>query len=445
MHQGIYVVAAGLDGFKKNTIYFPHENLVVVSGKPWTFEIADLIELKARSVSNFTDCYRYLSDTNAAKMKTAVCIGFFHFAHHLWNELPGVDRLLRKKMLGSVDKFFILREPLGKIDQIYPEIRPDQIEREDTTSKLFDHLISDNYFTIKLGSDFVASELVNRVYEVAKKNCRSETLERVQNARRRHFPLLWVGVRVGSRMWINQVDGLAKLIDRLYSEFPRLGVVFDGFSLPADRSGGSNNNEEYGEILRQENQIVNDILQELEQNPQARGIFNIVGSSIYDANVWAHGVDVYLSPYGSLQHKVAWFANKPGIIHANKTILEASSKQLKHLWAAFENPVKPRFARHDTVADVQYDGEQAVIYRETSDWHKESGAGVLSMSKKHQRMPEFGNYELDWEALYTELADLIRSPDIWHRIDPEIMVHLGKRKLKKILHMITNYVDRDKI
>jgi hypothetical protein len=437
--QIFYVVVAGLDGYKKNAIYFPQENLVVVSGKPWTFEIADLVELQARAVSNFIDCYRYLSDNNAAKMRTAACIGFFHFAHHLWNELPGIDRLLRANMLDSVDKFFVLREPLGKIDQIYPEIHPDQIERENTTGNIFKHLIKNNYFTIKLGSDLVSNELVNRVYGVAKENCRPKTLERVQNARRRHFPLLWVGVRVGSRMWINQVDGLAKLIDKLYAEFPRLGVVFDGFSMPADRSGEFDANQEYDKILCEENQIVNHIIQKLGQHPSANGIYNVVGSSIYEANIWAHGVDVYLSPYGTLQHKVAWFAKKPGIIHSNKTVLEASSK---HLWAAFEYPVKPRFARHALVRDVHHNKEQPLIYRETSDWQKESGAGVLSMSKRHQRAPEFDNYELDWEALYSELVDLIRSSDTWGRMDTEIIAHLGKRKLKKILHTITNYINR---
>jgi hypothetical protein len=440
--QVFYIITAGLDGFKKNALYFPRENLVIVSGKPWTFEIADLIELQARMVSNFGACYRYLYNNDLSKRRTAVCVGFFHFAHHLWNELPGIDRLLRKKTIGKIDKFFILREPLGKINEIFPELNSDQIERKNTIGALFDDLISDNYFVIKVGSEFITNKLVNRVYEVSKKNCRPDTHEVVQDARRKHFPLLWVGIRVGSRSWINQVDGLAKLIERVHSEFPQLGVVFDGFSLPADRSGEFVDNQEYGEILRQETTVVSEILQRLERHGRALGIFNIVGSSVYDANVWAHTIDVYLSPYGTLQHKVGWFADKPGIIHSNKTVLRASSK---HLWAAFERVVKPRFARHTAVVDVGSTKEHAVIYRETSDWQKESGAGLASMVKRAQSGADFENYEVDWEALYIDLIHLIRSPKILHRMDREVLLNMGKRKVKKIVRIITNYADRSKI
>jgi hypothetical protein len=438
--QAFYIVIAGLDGFMKNAIYFPQQELVVITGKPWTFEEADLIELQARAVCHFGGCYRYLSDNNAAKRGTAVCVGFFHFAHHLWNELPGIDRLLRKKILSRVDKFLLLREPLGAIEQIFPEIPADKIERKYTTDTMFQNIVTKNYFAIKVGDDLITEELVNRVYEVAKQNCRPETLDAVQNARRQHFPLLWVGIRVGSRMWINQIDGLAKLIDTLHTEFPRLGVVFDGFSLPADRSDKSSDNREYDEILREENRVVTDIMHRLERHPQALGIYNIVGSSIYDANVWAHAIDVYVSPYGTLQHKVGWFANKPGTIHSNKTVLQWT----KHLWAGRENAIKPRAVRYAGVVDAQKI-KQAVIYRETSDWHNESGAGIQSMAKRVQSDPEFDNYELDWEALYSDLIDLIRSPKMLHKLDREIMALACKRKIKKALHVLTNYVDRDKI
>ena len=436
--QVFYVIVAGLDGFKKNAIYFPQQEIVVTTGNPWTFEEADLIELQTRTVSNFHACYRYLSDYKVTNKKVAVCIGFFHFGHNLWNELPGIARLVRKGMIDSIDKFLVLREPLGDIMQIFPEIPSGKIARKTTTDAIFDEIMTNNYFVVRVGDSVVTSDTVSRVYEVAKANCRPETLVNVQHARRQHSLLLWIGIRVGSRTWVNQEDGLARLIEALHTEFPGLGVVFDGFSLPADRSGELSENREYDDILRQENQVVSDIVERLKRHHRVTpGIFNIIGSSIYDANVWAHAIDFYVSPYGTLQHKVGWFANKPGIIHTNKTALEHPV-----VWAAIENEIKPCYVRRSAVSDVRNDKKEAIIYREVSDL-KESGAGILSAVERVQGDPEFDSYTLDWRALYSDLLDLIRSP-ILHKMDRDAVVQGFKRNVKKSLGILINTVDRDK-
>jgi hypothetical protein len=436
-----YVIAAGLDGFKKNALYFPQEEIVVTAGRSWTFEKDDLIELQARMICNFDACYRYLSNYKVSDKRVAVCIGFFHFAHHLWNELPGIGRLVRKGMIDRVDKFLVLRKPLGDIRQIFPEIPADKVDNKKSTDAIFSEIVENNYFVVRVGESHITRDTITRVAKVAKTKCQSETLDKVHHARREHSPLLWIGIRVGSRTWVNQIDPLARLIHALHAEFPRLGVVFDGFSLPADRSGRSSANREYDNILRQENRVVSDIIERLKRHHrQIPGTFNIIGSSIYDANIWAQAIDVYLSPYGTLQHKVGWLANKPGIIHANTTVLENPAK---YVWAAVENACRPRYIQRAAVTDVRnMKGE--VIYREVSDL-KESGAGILAEVKKVQGDPAFDNYELNWQALYADLADLIRLPKILYKFDHEVMVNSWKRQVKKILHTLTNALDPAKL
>ena len=259
----------------------------------------------------------------------------------------------------------------------------------------------------------------------------------MQDARRQHSPLVWIGIRVGSRTWVNQEDGLAKLIDALHTEFPGLGVVFDGFSLPADRSSGASDNREYDDILRQENRVVSDIVERLKQlQGKTPGIFNIIGGSIYDANVWAHAIDVYVSPYGTIQHKVGWFADKPGIIHTNTTALKNPV-----VWAAIENETKPRYVRRAAVSDVRNTKKEAIMYRKVSDL-KESGAGILSAVERAQGNPDFDNYELNWQALYSDLMDLIHSPKAPYRLDWDVVLKGFKRAVKKILWTFNNAVDK---
>jgi len=90
------------------------------------------------------------------------------------------------------------------------------------------------------------------------------------------------------------------MIDSLHKQFPKLGVVFDGFSLPADRSVQLADRQEYAEIINEENAVVNEVVEKLHDRQDGIGTFNIVGSSILRANLCAHAIDVYVSPFGTV-------------------------------------------------------------------------------------------------------------------------------------------------
>jgi hypothetical protein len=437
--QVFYIITGGLNGFKKNALYFPTLELIVSTGSSWTFEEEDLFELKARVVANSSSCYRYLSNIVGVRKKVAVCIGFFHFAHHFWNELAGIDRLCKQQdLLNSVEKVYVLREPLGAIDQIFPEILKDKIKRVENIDIMFREIVEHNYFVIRIGNHYAARDLPHRVHRVAIANCAHETLGKVAAVREKYSPLLWVGIRIGSRTWLNQAVGLSELINSLHTKFPRLGVVFDGFSLPADRSAASTNNHEYGYIVDKENQIVTDVVERLQHDTP--GIFNIIGSSIFEANVWAHAIDVYISPYGTLQHKVGWFANKPGIIHTNQTVL---TNPAKYIWTAVDGAVRPRYVNREAVTDVRKP-QGAIIYRKLSDLD-ESGAGIRAGIQRVQEDREFDNYELDSQMVLKEIHSVIRSPRLIPSVDLQVLENGSRKRVKKILQRLTTLLDHAKI
>ncbi len=438
--QVFYIVTAGIDGFKKNALYFPAFELIVSTGAAWTFEEDDLFELKARVVTHSSSCYKYLSSTDAVRKKTAICIGFFHFAHHFWNELAGIDRLCKQNLLKSVEKLFVLREPLGKIDQIFPEIQREKIQRVEDTDTMFREIITQNYFMVRIGNDSASSNLQRRVHRVASANCPPETLDKVAAVKKMYSPLLWVGIRIGSRTCLNQAAGLSELISSLHAEFPRLGVVFDGFSLPADRSETSKNNGEYDHLIQKEKEIVTDIIERLEHTFGKPSVFNIIGSSIFEANVWAHAIDVYVSPYGTLQHKVGWFANKPGIIHANQTVLAYPPR---YIWTAVDGAIKPRYVSRVAVTDLRKP-EGPIIYRTLSDLNN-SGAGIRAGVQRVQDDRRFDNYELDWQVIRNEILEVIR----FSRVKPSryfsTLKNLSRKRVKKVLHHLITFLDRAKI
>jgi hypothetical protein len=86
--------------------------------------------------------------------------------------------------------------------------------------------------------------------------------------------------------------------------YPQLGVVFDGFSIPADHSEASEK-VEHASIIDEENAGVDAVRRKIRDHNIQIVIFNIIGRTISDA----------------IQHKVGWFANKRGIIHSNLNML----------------------------------------------------------------------------------------------------------------------------
>jgi hypothetical protein len=433
--QVFYVATAGIgSGFKKSALYFPEHDLIVSDGDPWGLQQDDLIELKARMVCGAQACYEYLSNPDRKGRKSAVCLGFYHFAHHLWNELSGVHRLYKKGLLGNVERFLVLREPLGAIEQIFPEITKGKVERQDSTDDLFYKVLANGYFAVRVGDDYLASDLASRVAKVSRANCLPVTLEMVEEAKSKYHPLLWVGIRVRNRAWIDQVDGLSNVIASLHKEYPNLGVVFDGFSLPSDRSAESNDQQGYSKILAEENEIVNGIFENFQKRQISIGMFNIIGLCIFDANVWAQVIDVYVSPYGSLQHKVGWFTNKPGIVHTNQTLLENPAA---YVWANVENGIPPQYISSDTVTDYEPEPEERIAYNEIED-ATESGAGIHAANKRVRERPEFNNYSIRWEVLHRQLLDLIRSSKTKRTIVPLLLANRLKRKLRMTIRSITN-------
>jgi hypothetical protein len=405
-----YVVTANIGtGYRRHALYFPIHDLLIGSGDPWGCEPDDLNELKARVVCHPEESYEYVVDQNRHR-QTAVCLGFYHFAHHLWNELSSLERLYQKRLLAKVGAFLVLREPLGLIDEIYPELHSDRISRLATSDEMFVSILRHKYFAIRMGGYYIRQQVADRVYKVARSNCSTATLESVQKARSAHWPLLWVGIRVDSRTWNDPVEGLACMLVSLHERYPGLGVVFDGFSVPADNSTESpesrSSKDEYSAVVEQERAVVRAILKKIAQlSPRIPASFEVIGSSIYQANVWADVIDVYVSPYGSLQHKVGWLRSKPGVVHSNLTLLKQPPP--RHMWAAAENGIKPRYVRPEAVRDIREKDKRPVVYRQMTDT-KELGAGIRAAVSRLEGDPEYDNYEVDWAVLYEDLQEVLR-------------------------------------
>jgi tetratricopeptide (TPR) repeat protein len=386
--QVFYVLVTNVgSGFSKACLYFPASDLIVVLQQlPW--ERSEFDQLKAFVTAHQRKVVSYLR--RDVEPRRAVLIDCPHFAHHLWNELPGICKLMDAGLLGSIDAFFIVTEPIAPLESIFPEIPSSKIQRV-SRSDLRAAALDGNYVVMRTGLNFISEDLATRVHRAALQLCSSAFRERLHRVRSKHFPLLWVSIRLHHRTWVSQVDGVAKIVSLLARTFPRLGVVFDGFSRPSDRPALLSANGGWPDSIIQEEQHTLDKIRSLVAPGVA--IYDAIGAMLFESIAWAHTIDLYLTHHGSIQHKVAWTGNRPGVVHTNHV---ASLYAWHQTFWARENAVAPVYVPRRFVTNVGGSGDQAA-----------PDARV-----------DLDNYECDWEGVYSEvltLAQMLESPD-WRAV-----------------------------
>ena len=327
--------------FQKDAIYFPQHELIVhlrlhdqLSGFVRRGKLGTSITtLKAASIENWKILKQYVSNVEPVEKFAVVGINFSIY-HHLANELSGIQKIYESGCLQQIDKFLVIGpEFYGGIDEIFPEISSDQVQRfhywrttESTSwrkrgsvhAEVSNEILKNNYFAFKLGDDEQVSDgLRNRLYQASLRKCSSNFLATVEAAKKDYCPLLWVSFRTHFRTWISQVEGIANIVNSLSEQFPNMAVVFDGYTR-IDIGGELIISDKDEEIIKGEQDVVSQIQSLFTQEVK---VYNIIGSPMYEVVVWANAIDLHLTPGGSTAAKVKHLVLKPGFLHSNLTVM----------------------------------------------------------------------------------------------------------------------------
>jgi hypothetical protein len=157
----------------------------------------------------------------------------------------------------------------------------------------FETGIKNNLFIFTPAYYGITEELGSRLYNNSYNQCCQEILQEVGESKK-HFPLLWITLRSHHRAWVSQVEGIARLIEKLSHEYCDLGVIFDG--VPAEKGNMD--------------KIISLI-------PPTVKTYNALDCNIYETMVWVHAPDLFVAPYGAGGIFLS-IANKRGIYHTNK-------------------------------------------------------------------------------------------------------------------------------
>ncbi|PLL14364.1 hypothetical protein C0V75_02705 [Tabrizicola sp. TH137] len=371
-------------GAKASAIYIPKFDLVLDLGAKanragFTRELTNLLVVLA------TRAARSVSDYNAAMARgpapdrpRRVLLSITqvpNFAHHIWNYYSGLERVFLE---GNGDRIaevlFGGTEFFGPLDDFYPELRGRL--RTVPRSAIVDPCPwSETDLLVVAGGYFVAFSLIERL-RAAMRRLPPARGALSPEALPPAWPVVWIGMRLGDKSWIGQEDGIRHIADRLFAAYPEARLLLDGFSYPVGRDEIT---DRWAATIDRLHAIAEGIRARVTQPDR---VVNMVGNSLRESVLWAERADVYLTPYGTTQHKVGWFSRAPGLVY--QAVPDGTDDE--------DIPVSGAWQVQDTVPPLLLRARP-----------------VAQGARKsiHDRRPNIANVTLDPDEVFTRLARLI--------------------------------------
>lgn len=261
------------------------------------------------------------SDRDISDGTRTVVIGFPHFMHMLWNELPAVEAVLGTAIESKID-FIVTYQPFGPMVEIFPELRGRVAVMHSDESRVINH----KRMIVAIGSRRITKSLQRRILSVAARNALPSHLEASAAFRDTHRPIFWISIKPPKRTPEHQAQVLSEIIYGIKARYPGAGILLNGVSypwdFPANTNYGPGFEREIGLASTNTSKILDEILTLLPDKIQrdTRIIHNI---SVCDEIVWGSVADYYFSHGGTMQNKIGWIHNIPGIMHSNSKFVQA--------------------------------------------------------------------------------------------------------------------------
>ena len=136
-------------------------------------------------------------------------------------------------------------------------------------------------------------------------------------------PLLWVGITGQKRCWLEQVEGTANILTTLYEYYPKLGVVFDGWTPPLTSS------DYHRAEIRKDNKVIQEIIKKLPFRKQGRfGV--IAGLPMLEKIRVGMSVDLFMANYTTGSMNIARVCQKPGVGHMSRKMADHKSQHIHY-------------------------------------------------------------------------------------------------------------------
>lgn len=239
--------------------------------------------------------------------------------HHLWNLFPACEKLAQAGLASRVDELWTTPTDFyGDLPVLFPELAAAEHHAAPRAAATDPHPFSPDHLALRIGGYFMPRSLLDRVVD------RMRDMPAVPGAitpeADESGPVVWFGLRVGSRAWLDQETEIPKVIDRIHERHPAARIVLDGYTRAVGRDLASARWEsQIAQLSELAGQIVDSVA-------RPDRIVDLSGMTLREATLWASVTDVYVTPSGSSQHKVGWFSDGAGIMYSSDDLAKRTQR-----------------------------------------------------------------------------------------------------------------------
>ena len=366
----------------KNTIYFNDVD-VNFNDNNFLVNLCNLIK------------YNYHNNKFSISKKIAIPFGYsVNVGHSLFNEMSGLDRLIKIGLINKIDSIIIGPYNYYNIELLLQNYNKNIIYSDinDINTKYNEYIIC------KPGAITITESLTTLI---TNKNNFTEC-EDISN----YYPIINIVLRCGNRIQNDQVDNLSNIINNLYTYYPNMYLIFDGYtnnnsiSKYKDLYYTTYNNKDQNDynikILDEYNNIYNDII----KNIKVKNYKSILNLSYIETGNILNKCNYTIYQVGSGCTISSWVHNIPGIVFGRAT--EWYGKDLccsqdmvffpKTTWRTYLNKKYISYDKNDETSNYNIDWRIILchIYKDLNILEKIGKTSQFDFINKYNFYYDFG-------------------------------------------------------
>ena len=277
--------------------------------------------------------------------KIALLFGEEHMNHHLWNELSGIDALLRAPAPPSpmVIEMSAKSEMYGNLEAVFPEFEGKVVRAYSDRAELIGSFYSQDLCIIRVTGILIAASLRERIKSIV-----TGSLGRQIEA----MPTVAFVLRIENRTLSDCVSFYAECGRYIASKLGKVRFIIDGrIRSPRDEAIGSEGEAGAAtSVLNLEIIIASQLADEL-RSLGAEVVVN-VDKQVYENLFWLYQSRFFVGAWGTGLTRARWLANVPGLMFTNTWNLEKHHDF--HLYDSprfIEDPTPLLFASKAAIVD----------------------------------------------------------------------------------------------
>jgi len=290
-------------------------------------------------------------------IRPVITMGHANFAHHLWNELSALETIIQSGSLRADTSILVTRETLGPLEQIFPELKNIPIYRVD--EKRPPGGVRRGALFVNVGSLRIRQSMRRRIVVFALNNVSSAARAFIAALEHGAGPVFWISIKTHIQTLVDQRETLTRIARQLLKEHKRCSIVFDGFSLPEDWKRTDDEMQSFyrravSQTREESEAIIGAVRSSVTLEP-SQVIASTAGMGLLDTIAIAQSATAYLCHSGTVQHKIGWTANVPGIVHGYRRpgIDDLGLWHSQRLEDGIAPVATPKAFFHDVISEAQ--------------------------------------------------------------------------------------------